>query len=191
VHGYAITCHVAQGLTVDRAFVLADHDLSRESGYTALSRGRHANYLYATRELDDPRAEIAPAAPVRGDPMERLVAALKTSSAMTLAIDTEPGTLLAHARQKHAAAVAQRQKLEHARWMPGRRRQFVSARELERDTAHDLTQARRASAERDHGRHPFVTDRDVEAESIRRHEQLAERRLQLSLERDRGRGLGL
>jgi len=45
LHGYAITCHVAQGLTVDEAFVLADRGITQESGYTALSRGRHADYL--------------------------------------------------------------------------------------------------------------------------------------------------
>jgi ATP-dependent exoDNAse (exonuclease V) alpha subunit len=30
LHGYAITAHVAQGSTVDRAYVLADEGLSRE-----------------------------------------------------------------------------------------------------------------------------------------------------------------
>ena len=39
-HGYAMTVHVAQGLTVDHAFVLAGPGLNRELGYTALSRGR-------------------------------------------------------------------------------------------------------------------------------------------------------
>ena len=39
-HGYAMTVHVAQGLTVDHAFVLAGPGLNRELGYTAISRGR-------------------------------------------------------------------------------------------------------------------------------------------------------
>jgi ATP-dependent exoDNAse (exonuclease V) alpha subunit len=38
VHGYAITGHIAQGLTCDWAFVLADPGLSREWAYTAMSR---------------------------------------------------------------------------------------------------------------------------------------------------------
>jgi len=37
--GYALTCHVAQGMTVERSFVLADAGLCREWGYTALTRG--------------------------------------------------------------------------------------------------------------------------------------------------------
>jgi ATP-dependent exoDNAse (exonuclease V) alpha subunit len=40
MHGCAIACHVARGLTVGKAFVLADRGLSRDVGYTALSRGR-------------------------------------------------------------------------------------------------------------------------------------------------------
>ncbi|HEX3946148.1 MAG TPA: MobF family relaxase, partial [Acidimicrobiales bacterium] len=39
-HGYAVTVHKAQGMTVDRAFVLATDSLTREAGYVALSRAR-------------------------------------------------------------------------------------------------------------------------------------------------------
>ncbi len=52
LHGYAMTVHVAQGLTVDHAFVLAGPGLDRELGYTALSRGRESNQLYAARDTD-------------------------------------------------------------------------------------------------------------------------------------------
>ena len=58
-HGYAMTVHVAQGLTVDHAFVLAGPGLNRELGYTALSRGRHANCLYI-RDISVRRAKRAP-----------------------------------------------------------------------------------------------------------------------------------
>ena len=37
-HGYALTAHLAQGATVERAFVLGSDELYREWGYTALSR---------------------------------------------------------------------------------------------------------------------------------------------------------
>ncbi len=46
-HAYAMTAHKAQGLTCDRAFLLGDESLYREAGYTALTRGRRENRLYA------------------------------------------------------------------------------------------------------------------------------------------------
>ena len=42
----AITAHKAQGLTVERAFVLGSGQISREWGYTALSRAREETRLY-------------------------------------------------------------------------------------------------------------------------------------------------
>ncbi len=46
-YGYATTIHKAQGVTVDRAYILGD-GLNAESGYTALTRGRTENHLYLT-----------------------------------------------------------------------------------------------------------------------------------------------
>jgi ATP-dependent exoDNAse (exonuclease V) alpha subunit len=60
VHGYAITGHVAQGLTVDNAFVLADEGVSREWAYVALRCGRESNRLYLAAVPDHPRVEFAP-----------------------------------------------------------------------------------------------------------------------------------
>ena len=119
-HGYAMTVHVAQGLTVDHAFVLAGPGLNRELGYTALSRGRHTNRLYAARDPDTTRLEYAPTDPHPDDPITRLTAQLTSSSATTLAIDThserEPGDSLAEATHRHAQAAAQRRAAEpHAR----------------------------------------------------------------------------
>ena len=188
-HGYAITCHVAQGLTVDKAFVLADRGLSRESGYTALSRGRHANYLYTTRQPDDPHAEIGPTQPDSRDPIERLAAALKTSTANTLAIDTEPMALLAAAEHKYASALAQRQTLEQSRWRPGRRRQLATARQHEQTAVHALMQARRASAEQAHSGRPFVTEREIAASFVKTADLAVERRLDRARNRGLGRGL--
>jgi conjugative relaxase-like TrwC/TraI family protein len=60
--GYALTIHKAQGLTVDHALVLADEHLYREAGYTALTRGRRTNTLYAAegrgRRGHDPLTDV-------------------------------------------------------------------------------------------------------------------------------------
>lgn len=73
-HAYAMTIHKAQGATVDRALILADDSLTREHGYTALSRATDRNDLYLA--VDDPRVEkrhadeaiAEPAAAVRRAP---------------------------------------------------------------------------------------------------------------------------
>jgi conjugative relaxase-like TrwC/TraI family protein len=47
-HGYALTIHRAQGVTVDTALVYGTSALTKEAGYVALSRGRIANHLFAS-----------------------------------------------------------------------------------------------------------------------------------------------
>ena len=47
-HGYALTAHKAQGMTVEVAMLWGSAALTRETGYVAMSRGRSANYLYVT-----------------------------------------------------------------------------------------------------------------------------------------------
>lgn len=49
-HGYALTIHRAQGITVDTALVYGTAALSKEAGYVALSRGRVANHLFVSPE---------------------------------------------------------------------------------------------------------------------------------------------
>ena len=44
-----MTIYKAQGVTVDRAYVLGD-GLNAESGYTALTRGRNQNHLYTPQD---------------------------------------------------------------------------------------------------------------------------------------------
>lgn len=84
-HGYATTVHKAQGVTVDRTFVLADQIMCRESGYTAMSRGRLRNDLYVADSLVDDRIAATPAeAPEHPD----LVRALVRSEQEQIGLDT-------------------------------------------------------------------------------------------------------
>ncbi|MEJ7892186.1 MAG: hypothetical protein WKF94_06065 [Solirubrobacteraceae bacterium] len=88
MHGYAMTCHVAQGATVDRSLVLADAGLCREWGYTALTRGRCENRLYLSRDRAIDRDEYGPRGEfTAGDPLIRLARALERTEAEPLALD--------------------------------------------------------------------------------------------------------
>jgi ATP-dependent exoDNAse (exonuclease V) alpha subunit len=88
VHGYAMTCHVAQGATVDRAYVLADGGMCREWGYTALTRGREQNHLYVPADRIVERDEYGPRGQTIGaDPIAQLTFALARSESEPLALD--------------------------------------------------------------------------------------------------------
>jgi len=71
-HGYAVTGHVAQGLTTDRTFVLGTDRLFREWDYVAMSRGRLSNRMYAVVGEPSDRDEFAPTRR-RFRPLEDLV----------------------------------------------------------------------------------------------------------------------
>jgi conjugative relaxase-like TrwC/TraI family protein len=85
-HAYALTGHKTQGLTVERAFVLADDRRAlKEWGYVALSRAREQSRLYTIEnqlEPDAPPHRIEPAGPV-----DRLAEALTRPAVETLALD--------------------------------------------------------------------------------------------------------
>jgi conjugative relaxase-like TrwC/TraI family protein len=88
--GYALTVFRAQGVTVDHAFVLGDETLFQEAAYTAMSRGRTSNHLYATMG-DDLRSEVGhEVRDDRGDAMASLVTSLSASREQTMAIDHLP-----------------------------------------------------------------------------------------------------
>ncbi len=176
LHGYAITGHVAQGLTVDRTFVLAGDGINREWAYVALSRGRLGNRLYAAIVPEDPREEFAPGPPQRRDPTQRLVAALTDSTAQVFAIDSgvpEP----AEARREFDLARRDRSALENRRfgWLPGRPAALGKARDRERVAAARLVAAVRSLAERSHAARPFVSESDLVAARAQRAQQRAER----------------
>jgi ATP-dependent exoDNAse (exonuclease V) alpha subunit len=187
MHGYAITCHVAQGLTVDRAFVLADERLTREVAYTALSRGRRTNHLYLTEDPDTPSAEYAPSASREGTALARLVGALKTSRATSLAIDAgEPDAAdqLALARHELAAARGAVSEFDRSRWRPRRREQRERARQRESIARERVVMLARAAAEQRHADRRFVEERSVAERAASVRDRLVERRL------DRGRSRG-
>jgi ATP-dependent exoDNAse (exonuclease V) alpha subunit len=77
-HGYAMTCHKAQGATVDVALVYGVGGLTREAGNVGLSRGRIANHLYVAERDDRDPFEI-------GDDLGLVAARLATRRAQTLA----------------------------------------------------------------------------------------------------------
>jgi hypothetical protein len=93
-HAYAITCHKAQGMTTDRAYVLASDDLYQQWGYVAMSRGQLSNHLYLTSgehpltdELDTPKE------PPR-DAVLAITEALERSHAQYLALDQADHALI-------------------------------------------------------------------------------------------------
>lgn len=86
-HGYATTIHKAQGATVDRTFVLADDTVSRPHLYTALSRGRVSNDLYAT--VSDWRDEIRHAPEHETDPLDGVRSAARRDASQELTIESD------------------------------------------------------------------------------------------------------
>ena len=193
-HGYAMTVHVAQGLTVDHAFVLAGSGLNRELGYTAMSRGRESNHLYVAREPETTRVEYAPTDPYRVDPIARLAAQLATSSETTLAIDTGRPAVdraLDDAQREHREAGAQCRAAEtsRGRWLPHRRRELEALRRTEAELGRRVETLRRQQAEQRHGDRPFLEDRVDDSQSREMVRRIAERRLDREQVRELGRGL--
>jgi conjugative relaxase-like TrwC/TraI family protein len=93
-YGYALTCHKAQGITVDVSLVYASGALTREAGYVGMSRGRVANHLYGTldallpevdAELDHPADDPIASAERTELTRAALVQRLETRGAQRLA----------------------------------------------------------------------------------------------------------
>src|SRR5207248_2412326 len=90
-HAYALTGHATQGLTFDRAFVLAAGDTRlQEWGYVAFSRARTETRLYVPAGAPEHEA-YAPTVEPR-EPLTRLAQALEESQREHLAIDQAPHT---------------------------------------------------------------------------------------------------
>jgi hypothetical protein len=87
---YALTVHKAQGVTVDRAVLIADQATTAEALYVGMTRGRHHNTtLVVCDDLDPDHHDPAPTA------AEVLTAALGRVSAEQAALDVLRETLAA------------------------------------------------------------------------------------------------
>ncbi|KQY48319.1 hypothetical protein ASD18_12200 [Cellulomonas sp. Root137] len=79
--GYASTTHRAQGITVDHTHVLAHPGMARENLYVAMTRGRHANYVYVALDAVDPECDDLPDAPTSSAGHDVLAAIIGSPSA--------------------------------------------------------------------------------------------------------------
>jgi conjugative relaxase-like TrwC/TraI family protein len=86
-HGYAGTIYVAQGQSVERAFVAAEAAMSLEEFNTALSRSVEQTNIYAVAAPEPAREEIAPREPDRPDPLDELVGSMERPAAQLAALD--------------------------------------------------------------------------------------------------------
>ncbi|MGH2962074.1 MAG: ATP-dependent DNA helicase, partial [Solirubrobacterales bacterium] len=88
-HAYALTGHAAQGLTVERAFVLGtDRGRLREWGYVALSRAREQTRLYVTAPIEEAESHFQELDD--RDALTRLAQALEESGVERLASEQRP-----------------------------------------------------------------------------------------------------
>jgi conjugative relaxase-like TrwC/TraI family protein len=89
-HAYAMTAHKAQGLTCDRSLLLGNDDVYREAGYTALTRGRLENRLYAV--VPDGRAALTIS--TGGDVVENALGRSRQQlAAIDLRVTVEPSAM--------------------------------------------------------------------------------------------------
>ena len=86
-HGYTLTVYKAQGVTVDRAFVLSSESLTREAGYVAMSRARESTELFVSVRSDPDEVAHDPRRTGEVDPLDELRRRLGTSRAKGFAID--------------------------------------------------------------------------------------------------------
>jgi hypothetical protein len=86
-YGYAGTIYVAQGQSVECAFVAAEAAMSLEEFNTALSRSVEQTNLYAVAAPEPAREEIAPREVERPDPIDELVGSMERPAAQLAALD--------------------------------------------------------------------------------------------------------
>ena len=87
-HGYAMTIHKSQGATYDRCLILAGDQLTKESAYTAMSRGRLDNTLYLVD--DNARDAEGHSREIESSLVDRVRQSIGRSGAQSMAIDLTP-----------------------------------------------------------------------------------------------------
>ena len=104
-HGYALTCHKAQGQTLEVTLVAGSSALTAETGYVALSRGRAANHLYLAPEpgSEDPAQEWLTDT-VLGEVSHRLGLVRAQAMAVSQVAARRPGHTLARPTDPTAVA---------------------------------------------------------------------------------------
>lgn len=115
---YATTTHRAQGITVDRAHLLAHAGMSRENLYVGMTRGREENHVYVAVDQLDPDCDGLPDPHAPGDARDILKSILSTTGAersatQTIAANLEEATSL---RRLEAIAATLYADAAHARW---------------------------------------------------------------------------
>jgi len=96
---YATTTHRAQGITVDRAHVLAHAGMTRENLYVAMTRGRDANHVYVAVDNLDTDCDDLPDPHAAHDARDILATILATAGA------EQSATATIAARQDAAASL--------------------------------------------------------------------------------------
>jgi conjugative relaxase-like TrwC/TraI family protein len=177
-YGYALTGHAAQGITVDRSFVLLpDHGALQEWGYVACTRARLQTRLYLA-DRDALERETPLRQPDPAGPPERAASALQRSAAESLALDQRRqrgDTILNFYAQ-------QQQQLGRHR---ARTEKELTAAQREREHLHWWNRDRRAALEAEITDHQKMLDRaDAKAEQLRRDAEQRTRTLALVRERD-------
>jgi conjugative relaxase-like TrwC/TraI family protein len=177
-YGYALTGHAAQGLTVDRAYVLLhDQGALQEWGYVVCSRARLETRLYlADRdaiERETPLREPEPAAPP-----ERAARSMQRSSVELLALDQRRGrgdTILNYLAEQQQQLARHRQ----------RTTERLEATQRKLEDLHWWNCDRRTDLQTEIARHKETLERaDRKHEHIIRQADQREKTLAFTRERD-------
>jgi AAA domain/TrwC relaxase len=109
-HAYASNLYLAQGRTVERAFVAAEPSMDRQDFYVALSRAREQSQLYLVAEPEIAREEYAPRQTSGREQIEDVRQAMERDGAQVAAVDEALRAPLA--RLANSELVERREALE-------------------------------------------------------------------------------